>query len=508
VALLLVAGVLLRGALALAVPLLGDEAYYWEWSRRLAPGYFDHPPAIAWLIASGTALFGATTAGVRFGPAVAGLLTAIGVVLLARRVATPGDDGAAAQRAALLTLLLPMATLGLVLATPDAPLLAVVALALLAFDRALVAERGIGATGWWLLCGVAVGLAFVAKYMAVLVGGAIAAAIVTHPRLRGHLRRPGPYLAALASVVVFSPVVLWNALEDFVSFRFQLGHGFGGGGRGSIITRELELIGGQLAIATPILAVLLAAAAWSRWRDRRAADDDLALLTARRYALATAVLLPALFFVVSALRKPVEANWLALCYVPAIALLASHDAQWARGRAWRAGSWLAGVVLALATAALLIPGSPAYRNAQLAEIRGWPAVGAAAARALRDPFLDGSVDRWVAANRYQDAAQLAYHLPDHPTVFSLNIASRPNQYDLWQRPTVMNATPPHLRPGDGMVAMFEVGSKGDSIARVVAGWFADARPGGVLTLTGRADQRGRRQLWLYRSYRGRPEEER
>ena len=36
--------------------LYADEAYYWMWSRRLAIGYFDHPPMVAWLIRAGTAL--------------------------------------------------------------------------------------------------------------------------------------------------------------------------------------------------------------------------------------------------------------------------------------------------------------------------------------------------------------------------------------------------------------------------------------------------------------------
>ncbi|MFY7950579.1 MAG: glycosyltransferase, partial [Gemmatimonas sp.] len=65
---------LLRTGLAALVPLLPDETYYWEWSRRLEAGYFDHPPGIALLIAFGTALFGDTHAGVRAGPAMAALL--------------------------------------------------------------------------------------------------------------------------------------------------------------------------------------------------------------------------------------------------------------------------------------------------------------------------------------------------------------------------------------------------------------------------------------------------
>src|ERR1700756_4090806 len=43
-----------------------DEAHYWMWSERLAPGYFSKGPGIAFVIRASTALFGATEFGVRF----------------------------------------------------------------------------------------------------------------------------------------------------------------------------------------------------------------------------------------------------------------------------------------------------------------------------------------------------------------------------------------------------------------------------------------------------------
>ena len=45
------------------LPLSADEAYYWLWSRHLAAGYYDHPPAIAFVIRAGTLLFGDTPFG-------------------------------------------------------------------------------------------------------------------------------------------------------------------------------------------------------------------------------------------------------------------------------------------------------------------------------------------------------------------------------------------------------------------------------------------------------------
>ena len=58
-----------RGVFATIITLPPDETYYWEWSRHLAGGYFDHPPAIAVLIRLGTLLLGNGPLGVRIGRA-------------------------------------------------------------------------------------------------------------------------------------------------------------------------------------------------------------------------------------------------------------------------------------------------------------------------------------------------------------------------------------------------------------------------------------------------------
>ena len=51
------AAAVIRLVFAALLPVFPDEAYYWEWSRRLAPGYFDHPPMVALLIRFGTSIF-------------------------------------------------------------------------------------------------------------------------------------------------------------------------------------------------------------------------------------------------------------------------------------------------------------------------------------------------------------------------------------------------------------------------------------------------------------------
>ena len=55
----------LRLAVAAAVPVSPDEAYYWIWSRALAPGFLDHPPMVALWVRIGTALCGDGGCGIR-----------------------------------------------------------------------------------------------------------------------------------------------------------------------------------------------------------------------------------------------------------------------------------------------------------------------------------------------------------------------------------------------------------------------------------------------------------
>src|SRR5262245_66010067 len=51
-----------------------DEAHYWRWSERLAPGYFSKGPGIAFAIRASTTVFGGNEFGVRFfSPVLAGV---------------------------------------------------------------------------------------------------------------------------------------------------------------------------------------------------------------------------------------------------------------------------------------------------------------------------------------------------------------------------------------------------------------------------------------------------
>ena len=80
------AAALVRLVLSGVVPLFPDETYYWEWSRRPAASYFDHPPGIAAVISFGTAIFGDTRTGIRFGSVVLSFVGSLAAIFAACRL--------------------------------------------------------------------------------------------------------------------------------------------------------------------------------------------------------------------------------------------------------------------------------------------------------------------------------------------------------------------------------------------------------------------------------------
>ncbi|HEU4585456.1 MAG TPA: glycosyltransferase family 39 protein, partial [Gemmatimonadaceae bacterium] len=492
-----------RLILAATVPLVPDESYYWEWSRRLASGYFDHPGAIAHLIHAGTAIAGVTPLGVRIGAVAAGWLTSLSLVLLARRL----SDDAGALRAAVIITCMPLAAAGLVLATPDAPLLLATAATLLFLDLALTAPLGSRtALGWWLAAGATLGLAFGSKYNAVLLPVGVLVAMLVFAPLRRQLATPAPYLAGLLALLIFTPVIAWNAGHDWISFHFQLSHGLGHG-PGTALRREAALIGSQLGLVSPILFVLLLVVVYRAlgWRvslREYHQGRHTQLRAARRALLASVAATTFLFFCWSALSRRAEPNWQAMAYVPAIALLASYGGglRWRRwlGAGCALGATMVAVVYLQATSPFLPIGAgsdPAARGS------GWNVLASRMTSAARTAASDadtrtGSTRVWFAGNRYQDASEIAFHLPSHPEVFSLNIASRPNEYDLW--PSFAE----RARPGDDLVIALIPPAPGriDTVIAALRPHFDRATHVERLRITDGADLV--RDVWVLEGWRG------
>jgi 4-amino-4-deoxy-L-arabinose transferase-like glycosyltransferase len=262
---LVVAGLtLMRGIFAAVSPLRVDEAYYWTWSRESVISYLDHPPMISWCVYFGTQIFGDTNFGVRFSGLLAMLVMQ---VLLADIVWRTTRD----WRYAILAVLLPEAALDYgLLITKVVPDTALITFGL-AMVWALVRLALSGNLRWWLLAGLFGGFALLSKYIVILLLPAIVAyAVLPSWRIK-QLSSPYPWLAALIALVIFSPVLYWNAVHDWVSFRFQLDRPTQI--EGWSLKFLAEFVGNQFLLLSPLLfPVVLIGTAKLGWRGFRAKD--------------------------------------------------------------------------------------------------------------------------------------------------------------------------------------------------------------------------------------------
>src|SRR3954465_14262897 len=211
---LIAAMTVMRLGYAAGLDLRTDEAYYWTWSKESAAAFLDHPPMIAWFIRFGTAIFGDTALGVRFGGIVAMLAMQLLLADIVRRFTHDA-------RAVVLAILMPEAALyyGLLMAkvAPD--------VALIPFGVAmmwsLVRLYESGDPRWWLAAGVFAGMALLSKFTAIMLLPAVAAFMLVPKWRRRWLFSPYPWAAVLIALVLFAPVLIWNAGHDWASFRFQ-----------------------------------------------------------------------------------------------------------------------------------------------------------------------------------------------------------------------------------------------------------------------------------------------
>src|SRR6202022_459358 len=211
---LIVALTALRMIYASLIDLRTDEAYYWTWSKENVLSFLDHPPMIAWFIRFGTAIFGDTNFGVRFAGILAMTVTQLLLADVVRRVTHDA-------RAIALAVLMPEAALyyGLLMAkvSPDVALIPFAVAMVWALIR--LTESGDGR--WWLAAGIFAGLSLLSKFTALMFLPAGVAFMLGAGWGRRGVLSTYPWAAALIAVVLFSPVLIWNAQHDWASFRFQ-----------------------------------------------------------------------------------------------------------------------------------------------------------------------------------------------------------------------------------------------------------------------------------------------
>ena len=476
--------------------LAGDEAQYWDWSRRLDWSYYTKGPGVAWAIAASVRTLGEQALAVRLPSLAAWVLTAWAVGAMARRTAWIGSVGgeAATRRlafaAGVLAFVLCPAMAGAgQFATIDMPYLACWALGVLA---GLSACRSLAAghmhAGAWLGVGVAVGASFLFKYTALLVLPGLVWMTWRAATLGGEgaTRRLGLgwVVGGAALLAATMPVWWWNHVHGWPTVAHLLGHLHAEGGDVAETARPwtplwlAEYVGLQLLIVGPGLWVLFAGASITGWRrEANNTDGDDAEAAAKlrqtmRQGLVVIGALPLAFYAVVSLRTDAEANWPIAGYVTLLALVGAMtpwawqryddavsawealprprpkrgvirkrpETWWQVGRDWAIGYGIAalvGVTLGptLVRGVATLPGVSNVLDADraLRRVTGHEQWANAIHAAVHFALPPGERDQVIwAADRYGDAALLAFYLPHRPSVHSIESLTprgRESSYD-------------------------------------------------------------------------------
>ena len=399
---LLAALLVVRGIVAAVTPLAFDEAYYWQWSKNLAWGYYDHPPAIAFIIRAGTAMFGDTSLGVRF---VSWVLSIVATVAVWRAGAILLESEHAGALSALVFSAMPMIGVEMLVATPDAPQIA--AAAALFYVLAKLVHTGDGR--WWIAAGVVSGLALLSKYTGLFLGLGMLFWLLVVPSQRRWLLSFWPYLGGAVALLMFAPVVLWNAGHDWLSFRLQ----FGRVGSGGFTLRYLgEFVAGQIGLASPFIAILGVAGLVS-----------IARAPGSKRMLIAALMVPAIaFFLWQSLRGRVQGNWPSFLYpafaVAAVAASLSPALQqwWALRWSARAAMPLALFMTGLIYAQAVFGIVPVVRE----PISRMLAIGIGRVTADLEVLRAQNNAKAILTTSYEMRGWLSFYLPTKPPVIQVN----------------------------------------------------------------------------------------
>jgi len=410
---LMVAVTLYRLWFITKLELVPDEAYYWLWSTHLAASYRDKGPAVAWIIALGTRLFGPTVFGIRFFAVILSSATGILLFCLARRM----YDDRIALWSLITACVMPIIAVGSVLMTIDTPSVLSWTAAMWIFWEALQRDK----ISDWFWLGLVIGAGFLAKFTNGVQLISIGLFLLWSPEHRALLWSRKMWVMGGAFAISIVPLVWWNIQTGWVHLTAL--HARSG------VTNHFELhpqelltfIGGQFGVVSPlIMAGMIAAAAGLGGKE----SADLRV----RFLLSQFLPLYALFGFFS-LNVAGQPNWAAPALVPGIIFTVVYwRALVSRAPGWR---WGVRAALGIALVMTIVLHDTDYLHLRpkqdpLRRAKGWQDF-ATRVQAARDKYHANL----LIGDNYSEASIMAFYLNDQPTTYLLPQPYGATQFSLW-----------------------------------------------------------------------------
>jgi Dolichyl-phosphate-mannose-protein mannosyltransferase len=413
-----------RLVVALLLPLSPQETYYWVFSLHPALSYFDHPPLTAYTIFFFSRIFGQTALAVRLGALLYSFGTGWLVFAIGKRLFTEKTGFLAGS----LMNLLPIFSITGLIMTPDCPLLFFWCLSLFFIVKAIQDDGGVN----YLWSGIALGLALISKYTAVFIPLSLFLFLITSPLYRHHLKKKEAYGGLVLALLVFSPVLFWNARHQWASLAFQSTQRIGE--MKAFHWEEMgAFLSSQIGIITPLV---FGGFCWGIglgvkrfWRIRPWPE-----------ALLLSFVLPmAGLFTLVATREWVKMNWLIPAYPPLLLLTTAYYQNRAFAWKWIYGgyakwTWVSALVFFILFHLWpFIPQIPVSGSTDT--MTGWKGLADYLEKIKNSPEIQNQKPLFVFAWGHKTASELQFYLKGHPATFTQTVlGEKVLAYDYWSDP--------------------------------------------------------------------------
>ncbi|WP_157776665.1 glycosyltransferase family 39 protein [Flavobacterium crassostreae] len=215
IALLVFVATIFRCIIAWSIDLGNDEVYYLTYAQHLQWNYFDHPPMVALLIRLTTLNLLETSAFfVRLGPII---LAAVNTYLIYAITKTIKDQKSGLIAALLYSSSIYSSIIAGVFILPDTPQLFFWMLALYALVQLIHTPKRQNL--YLILFGLCAGLSIMSKIHGVFLWFGFGLYVVIYDQK--HLSKPAFYMAILTTLVISSPILLWNIDNHFITYTFH-----------------------------------------------------------------------------------------------------------------------------------------------------------------------------------------------------------------------------------------------------------------------------------------------
>ena len=298
-------GTLFRIVAGWGIGLGFGESYYFSAALRPSMGYLDQPPLAILTASLSMYLTGAV------GPLVIRLpfiimfaLTTWLIFLLGKRLFGPWSG----FYAALLFNLSAVFTLTTaIFFQPDGPLMLFWLLSVLCLLKIFFDSPVEHPYFWWAATGVTLGLTLLSKYHAIFIIFGAGMFAITFRNERHWIWHPGSYMAMVIALIIFSPTIIWNYQNNWISFVWQGSRGLDYQG-----IRIDWLIRSILGQAVWLLPWIWAPLLWELFKNFRRGPQS-----KERWFIAWMAVAPIAFFTLTAAYAPLgyHSHWLAPGYL-------------------------------------------------------------------------------------------------------------------------------------------------------------------------------------------------